>query len=403
VSDPAGSAAYVTQNAQPQWRTVGRFTVVPSVARARFLLPTVSRQVTAASLLAYNALRPSRVRAARRMLGTAARLGLVGLSRMPVLTVEVPSDVDSRELWLADHLADVLGYDQLYPAIGIRPPDPNHKPTLQLFDAQARPRGYAKLGWNPATRRLVQAEAAALRSLPRPQGQTDYPLAPRLLTVEEWAGQVVAVIEPLPSSVRRLPDPTRPHLAAMCAVARRGGPPAEPRPLGGSDFIRRLARRAEEATAGPDSEAGQLVRRAVTALERRDAEVTLEFGDWHGDWVPWNLGLYLDDDGVDRLVAWDWEHTGSDVPLGFDLAHQAFQSALTLAGAPAETATLAAEAALERYGPQLGLDAIRQRTVLDAYLIELWLRTWTLACGDAGWNPALHPALPRLLATRLPA
>jgi hypothetical protein len=42
-----------------------RYAVVPSLDDARFLLPLASRAVTAASVLAYNALRPPRVRAQR--------------------------------------------------------------------------------------------------------------------------------------------------------------------------------------------------------------------------------------------------------------------------------------------------------------------------------------------------
>ena len=39
-----------------------RYAVIPSLDDARFLLPLASRRVTAASLLAYNALRPPKVR-----------------------------------------------------------------------------------------------------------------------------------------------------------------------------------------------------------------------------------------------------------------------------------------------------------------------------------------------------
>ena len=29
--------------------------------------------------------------------------------------------------------------------------------------------------------------------------------------------------------------------------------------------------------------------------------------------------------------------------------------------------------------------------MVTGYLVEMWLRTWRLAAGGAGWNPALHP------------
>lgn len=134
--------------------------------------------------------------------------------------------------------------------------------------------------------------------------------------------------------------------------------------------------------------AGARAVAAVAELARRHGDVAVEFGHWHGDWVPWNLGRH-----AGELVAWDWEHSGPDVPVGFDLAHDAFQRSLVLRGEPAATAAEQVRQWLDRYGDRLGLDPARRRLVADAYLIEMWLRTWRLADAGAGWNPALHPAL----------
>lgn len=164
-------------------RPAVRYAVVPSVERARFLLPLASRRIGAASTLAYNALRPPRVRANRLAVGVLAGLGLTGLAGMPVLTVAVPTDADPAELLLAGHLGRLMGRT-LHAAIGIRPPDPHHKPTLQLFDDRGVARAYAKIGWNEATRAMVRAEAAALRELPRDGG--DFPDVPRLLREVGW-------------------------------------------------------------------------------------------------------------------------------------------------------------------------------------------------------------------------
>ena len=101
-------------------------------------------------------------------------------------------------------------------------------------------------------------------------------------------------------------------------------------------------------------------------------------------------------------MMWDWENRAPGVPLGFDLAHQAFQTALSLHGWPAARCAVAVDAARRAHGPALGLDtAERQRFVADAYLIELWLRTYELSHDGGGWNPKLHPALLDVLAERL--
>ncbi|WP_091446298.1 hypothetical protein [Micromonospora yangpuensis] len=391
-------------------RVLARYTVVPSVERARFLLPRGATRATAAALLAYNALRPPKIRAVRAGLGALARIGVLDAARFPTLTVSLPADVDPAGALLAAHLAELLGVRPAYAACGIRPPDPHHKPTLQVFAADGRPLGYAKIGWNDATRALVTAECAALRALPQASGVDGHPVTPRLLAELTWAGQVVAVVEPLPLAVRGVPVDDPPRIGALLAVARRGGAPAAPRPLAGSTFLARLTTEAARAAAADDTmatatagsgveqsgtsragggeRAGARAVEAVAALARRHGDTAVEFGHWHGDWVPWNLGRH-----AGNLVAWDWEHSGPDVPLGFDLAHDAFQRALVLDGQPAGAAAAAVDAHLAAHGAALGLSAAGRRLVADAYLVEMWLRTWRLAAGGAGWNPALHPAL----------
>ena len=367
-------------------RAVARYAVVPSVARARFLVPLGAPRAAAASLLAYNALRPPKVRALRAAIGGLARFGGPGLAPFPTLTVSVPAGVPATDLLLTDRLAADLGGTPLLAAFGVRPPDPNGKPTLQLFDADGRPRGYAKIGWNDATRALVTAEAAALRDLRGVTGVADHPTPPGLLAETVWGDHVVAVVEPLPPAVRGVPVDDPPRIAALLAVARRGAPAGEPRPFASSTFLTRLTELADRAAVAEP--AGARAVAAVAALARRHRDTAVEFGHWHGDWVPWNLGLH-----AGRLVAWDWEHSGPDVPLGFDLAHDAFQRSLVLRGEPAAAAAAAVDEQLERHGERLGLDPGQRRLVADAYLVEMWLRTWRLADAGAGWNGALHPAL----------
>jgi hypothetical protein len=371
------------------------YAVVPSVERARFLIPLASRRVRAATLSAYNALRPPKVRAARAALGVLVRLGVADLVRFPVLHVSVTPGTDAEQAVLPLYLSDVLGRGRLHAAIGVRPPDPNAKPTLQLFDDLGQPRGFAKIGWNDATRSLVRTEAAALRELmtgetgavTAPGGRdgaaAGHPVTPRLAWAGDWGSQAITVIEPLPPGVRGLPADGPVRLADVLAVARRGGPAAIPRPLGDSPYAIRLARRSREV-AGAE---GDRIRSAVQALLARDGGTAMEFGHWHGDWVPWNLGT---DHG--RLVAWDWEHSAPDVPVGFDIAHYAFQTALILQKRGAAAAVDAVVAELGRHAAALRLPE-HGRAVADAYVIEMWLRTATLAAGGAGWNAALHPAL----------
>jgi hypothetical protein len=377
----------VTVGRRRSERGASSWAVVPSVERARFLVPLGNRRVAAGSVLAYNALRSGPTRAVRSLIGAVARTGAA--ERLPFPVLSARADGSS----LIAHLATVLNEPSLVAAIGVRPPDPNRKPTLQLFDEWGRPQGYAKVGWNAATRSLVRAESGALRGLP-PDPGGDYPVTPRPLYAGEWAGRAIGVTAPLPESVRRLSDPHHPRLAAMLATARRGGPPSRRRPLVASSFLERLRREAEQV---PGAE-GTAVRAAIVGLVTRAAGVGTEFGDWHGDWVPWNLGEIP---GGGRLVAWDWEHSGPDVPIGLDLAHQAFNTALVVGGQSAERAADAADAALRRHGDDLGLAPGAAAPIVDAYLTEMWMRTYRMACGGAGWNRDLHPSLLEVLARRM--
>ena len=355
-----------------------RFAVIPSLDNARFLLPLASRRVTAASVLAYNALRPPKVRAGRAAVGLVARIGALGLTRVPILSVHAPAP----DLLLSAFLAKRLGEPVLHAAIGIRPPDPHHKPTLQLFEAAGRPRGYAKIGWNDGTRAMVRAEVAALAKLPAGNG---FPAAPGLLLHTQWQDREIAVIAPMPRRVRRIRKPDTPRLAAMLAVARRGGPATEPQPITGL-----LAGWRERARDG-----GPRIGAIIHALSECHGDLRLELGEWHGDWVPWNMARHRG-----GLLVWDWENQAAGVPVGFDLAHQAFQTVLSIHGRPAAACATAVDEALARFGATLGLTERQRQFVADGYLVELWLRTYELSAGGAGWNPKLHPALLDVLDDR---
>jgi hypothetical protein len=182
---------------------------------------------------------------------------------------------------------------------------------------------------------------------------------------------------PLPADVRGVTPDAPPEIAAVLAVARAGGPPAERIALANGPVAARLTGRLAPVLA-------------------RHGDVALEFGRWHGDWVPWNLAY----SGA-RLVAWDWEHSATGMPVGSDVVHQAFQVALTLRHEDAAGATRAAETTLATHAGRLGLAPDAVPAVVDVYLAELWLRTQRLAAGGAGWNAKLHPALLDVLRARL--
>jgi hypothetical protein len=383
-----------------------RFAVVPGLSRPRFLVPLASRRAAWASTSRYNALRPAGVRALRAAVGAGMRLGAGRWALRDRLIVSVPAGTAAaplEELLVGHHLRGLLGVPDLAMAVGVRAPHPNRKPTLQLLDGAGRMVAYAKLGWSPLTRELVRNEAGTLRACAAtpPPGLG----VPKLLAAGRWRDLDLMVTSPLPTGVRRHRDALRPPpVEVTAALAATAG--TRTLPLAASPYWSTVRRRiAEAAGAGPGGagasgagpaegrEVAEALKAAADRVEERHGGTPVTFGRWHGDWVPWNLAW---DRG--RLFAWDWEHSGADAPLGFDLLHWHFQVAFIqrrrdVGEAAARCGRLA--------GPdlaRLGVPPAAAEALPPLYLLETYLRAWHMRAAGAGWNPRFHPAMLRVLA-----
>ncbi len=364
-----------------------RFAVVPSLARPRFLVPLATRRAAWASTCRYNALRPFRVRAARAAIGVGMRTGAGQWALRDRLVVWVAAGAAAaslEELLISQHLRRSLGVPDLVMGIGVRAPHPNRKPTLQLLDAAGGMRGYVKLGWSRLTSELVRNEAVALRARaarPLPDLQV-----PTVLASSRWRDLDLVATSPLPTGVRRHP-PLRPP---PVAVTRQLGA------VDGGQTLRLAAspwwagvRRRVAATRGGIA---TTLERCLGRIEERSGDLPMAFGRWHGDWVPWNLAWR---DG--RLHALDWEHSGAQAPLGFDLLHWHFQVAFigqrhNAAEAAARSTDLARPCLLE-----LGIEPDAAAVLPWLYLLELYLRAHHMQAAGAGWNPRFHPEMLRVL------
>ncbi|WP_283139105.1 hypothetical protein [Rhizohabitans arisaemae] len=369
-----GEAVRVTAGETPQgYRVAERYSIVPNAARARFLVPLATRAAAHASLSRYNGLRPGALGLARALLGAAFRVGLAPIALRDELTVCLAEDADPADHLIVAHLGRVLGRPGLAAGIGVRPVDPNGKPTLQLFQPDGTPAGYAKIGWNAATRRLVAMEAEALTAV---RGVT----APRLLYGGSRRDRQITVTEPLPPRIRAHRNPDEPPGPDVLAAIAAGSGVRETE-LAASPYWQAVRREISEIDDEP-----RLRRALATLAVRLEGEyggTRLRFGRWHGDLVPWNLGRH---DGT--LHIWDWEHSATGVPIGFDLLHWHFQVALVLRRRPLAEAVAAVHdtARTSRVDAPPGLLA-------QAYLLEIFLRTHRLQRGGGGWNTDLYPAM----------
>ncbi|MEU0153085.1 hypothetical protein [Micromonospora fulviviridis] len=341
--------------AEPALRRGGAgWVVVPSASRPRLLVPTGSGRAAASAVRHSTEAVGRKARLVRQGLATAFRLGLGPLVFRDRLVV-TGGGLDA-------YLAEVLGERALV-SLHIGPARANRKPVLQLLAPDGRALGYAKLGVDPLTRALVDAEAAALRRL------ADLPLGP--VTVAgvrhhgDWHGHALLVQEALPV---RLPRATpaaaeAAERAAMVAVAGCLG--VRRRSWAGSDHAARLADAVDALGARP--EAGRL-RAALKTVA--DLDPTVAFGAWHGDWNGGNSAVLADG----RVLVWDWERFEADVPVGYDELHRAVQTAIGNDGVEPVEAARALIAGADRALAPFDPDGRGADLVAVLYLVELAAR-----------------------------
>jgi hypothetical protein len=310
------------------------------------------------------------------MFGTG--LGEKAFHRRLVVSIDRRIDPADYANWLVlAHLAANLGCERLLAGIAVRRVQPNAKPMLELFDPAGCARGYAKLGWSAATRQLVRTEADALLAL---HGRLHGIIIPDLATRGVFADTEYSVATPLPLGLR--PWTTDPIDAPDVALEVAHAAEVYKGPLKDSAHAKCL-REQLIAAEGTTPHASRVLLHWLARLEENPTE--LQFGRWHGDWTPHNLGSL---DG--RVVAWDWEHSKVDVPIGFDALHWHHQRALPRGGLVAAVADVLATS--DRLG-SLGVPPEARRLTASLYLLGLYLRTVTLAIGGGGWNSRVYPAM----------
>ncbi|NHI20838.1 hypothetical protein H9L10_01385 [Phycicoccus endophyticus] len=268
---------------------------------------------------------------------------------------------------LVDWLEEQLGSR---PLVGVKKTAPraNNKPVLVLLDADGGVLGYAKVGINPLTQRLVKAETKALgriaaRSIPGLR-------TPELLASGEWNGSHVLVQGALrPTGDQSwAPEELIPRFAAFAGSAGLATTP-----LRSSPYLERLRRRLRKHRAYVPGALGAELERVVTAA----GDVPLTLGSWHGDWTPWNMGRDGDD-----LLLWDLERVKSGVPAGFDAVHYTLQSEIVRKGTP----PLAAARSLLEQDVTLAASSLQasRRLLARLYLIEIGTRYCVDRQAEAG-------------------
>lgn len=369
-----------------------RFAILPAGAGRSFMVSLADRRGTSSALTSYNALRSPRRRLARSVLGLGLRMGLAQRllrNKIDIGTAAGAAPEQLADVLLSEHLRRLFNRGPVVIAFG-GGGGPYRKPVLQVFGTEGTPLGYVKVGWNDWTRDAVRREATALRSCAARPVRVG---VPALLDHSVWRGLELLVTAPLPRGVRRLRTSSRlPEAGLLREISELSQPYVGE--LAASPWWRGLRTRILAGVADPAAR----TRLALLAdcVERAYGRVTLEFGSWHGDFVPWNLARL-----GDRLYAWDWESSAPDAPVGFDALHFHFQVAFVARRCRLEEAAALAEREARPTLDALGVVADNHRLVAALHLVELFVRHEEARSSAGGLDDRFYPAVTRVLEESL--
>jgi hypothetical protein len=329
-----------------------QYLVLPHARHPRLIVPRHG-PAAAAAVAGFNAGRSRRAWLVSGPLRAVLRHGAGSLIFRDRMFIRPAGDT------LQSHLSGLLGQELLL-AVQLSPPRANRKPVVQLLDQKGTIIGFAKVGVNELTRRLIRHEAAALEIV-RKAGTTAV-TPPAVWHFGHWRDTDILVLRPLPSWHQVPGHAAGPLLrTAMTEVAGISG--IARGPLGDSAFWLRICTELDAL-----GERGAPFRRVLGQLAESDGRTVLGFGSWHGDWTRTNVAPH-----GDSVLAWDWERFGTDVPIGFDALHYDLLSSITVRHRPLDQAVAMTVASAERLLAPFGVGKAQDRRRLSLLTAALYL------------------------------
>jgi len=348
---------------------VEEFVVVPNVRKPRLLLPAGAPRAAATAVRHYSEPRSRQAKIRLELLALSMRVGF-GRALMRD-RVQVRGSDDGSADTIESYLTAALGMP-VRVSLHIGPARANRKPVLSLLSQVGELLGFAKIGINDLTRRLVLAEQASLAVLAGASWR--YTTVPTLLHAGRWRELEVLVQSALPIGRPRVPMSPDRLTQSMIEVASVGGM-TEQR-LVGSSYWHTLSARLQELEPGQDTIA---LHEAAAVLADRGADAVLRMGAWHGDWTPWNMASV-----VDTILLWDWERFTGPVPLGFDAVHYRLQRAVVRGGSDPRSAVSESVADSPMLLAPFGLAAAEAELTALLYLVDLAARYLRDGQAEAG-------------------
>lgn len=337
------------------------FTTLPNSTRPRLLVP-MSGRVARSALRQYNDGMTQVARIRKASVGTV--LGIGGARLLGGRVHLLPASESPPISALMDDLRGVFDRRRLEIAVFVGERDrPNRKPVLQVSTDRGEVLGYAKVGWNPSTRRLVANEGRVLRQMAATPPMTFR--TPGLLHEGRFGDLGFIVVSAFGHTLlRRGRFGTAAPFAVVREIALRAG--SETSTLSASEYARGMSERIE---AIADDARRAMLAELHESVETQAGEALLMFGSWHGDLTPWNMSRTRSTPYV-----WDWERSGGPVPIGLDVLHHWFQFGTRGDRRSVIDAASAHRAAVSRTLVRLGVHPRDHELLLDLYLLELLLR-----------------------------
>jgi hypothetical protein len=367
---------------------VTEFVVLPTAGGSRMLVPADPRVGAAMAMARSRLVTALPQRALWAGLSVGLRVGIVHSLSRDRLAVDVPVEVDDEVTNLSTALAGLFGQPVVL-GINVGRARANRKPVVHVLDDAGRTLGFCKVGWNTMTRQLLAREAATLCELETFEFR--HTEVPRVLFLHQGGDLDYLVLTSLGGGAWAPFQRREKTRRAMVEIARSGKTSCVP--LTSSPWWEGTARRAASlGETGAGAGLADLLRRIEAGV---DGATDVVFGRWHGDWSPWNMTF-----GRGRVLAWDWERSDVDAPIGFDGLHFELQTRLKqdrMLGALERTREQA-DRVLAGFPDQQAAPAL----ILELYLMALYLRYAedAIAVGDpvlAAWSSDILTFLTRMI------
>lgn len=270
-----------------------------------YLLPLNNSRVFRRGLELYPA-QGRKARLGKKALEALARLGLKGPGLLRI-------GLDKREGSELQTLQEVFRRDDLCFAVSLGTPGPHRKPVVQVLTPEGKVLGYAKVGWNEATKELIENDARMNRKI----RELNFPWlrVPGIIHFSKTACSTILVTSPLEGlhATRWNSELKEKFTKAMAMIADHT---RRDRLFLDTPFWKEQNDRLLELSGYLAGYQLQTLVRALEILEDRLGKLQLPWVLRLGDATRWNVTI---DEQNGELKLIDLEYAKENCLVGWDL------------------------------------------------------------------------------------